>query len=143
MAQSGLTDSCSIQSRLLAETGRHTLSPIFNVGLFLPSGLKLAEGHGSSLRMAEHRAAKNALTSIYTVRGELASPTNWLSSLGGKKEESQYGMDLPTSVHVDFPLRSGFASGDHEKERTFKGNVAISRSEALFGTSARRTKTTV
>lgn len=40
--------------RLLKETGRHSISPVFVVGAY--SGVdKLGEGFGSSLKMAEYR----------------------------------------------------------------------------------------
>ncbi|KAJ1920026.1 54S ribosomal protein L3 mitochondrial [Mycoemilia scoparia] len=52
-------------SRLLKETGRFTNSPVFIVGVF--SGTKkIGEGFGSSLKMAEFRAAKDALIKYYT-----------------------------------------------------------------------------
>ncbi|CAO3680462.1 unnamed protein product [Rhizopus stolonifer] len=52
------------ESRLLSETGRHSSAPVFVVGVF--SGeKKLAEGFGSSLKMAEFRACQNALSSHY------------------------------------------------------------------------------
>ncbi|PVU86902.1 hypothetical protein BB559_003335 [Furculomyces boomerangus] len=51
-------------SRLLKETGRFTTSPVFIVGMF--SGVsKIGEGFGSSIKMAEFRAAKDALTRYY------------------------------------------------------------------------------
>jgi hypothetical protein len=125
---------------ILAESGRNTLSPIFNIGLFLPSGLKLAEGYGSSLRMAEHRAALNALTSIYTARGELlvrdhpAQPTE------------RIGMQLPTEVYA--PPPEGTETGTRtspadsvtrvdEREREFAGNVLLGRAEALMASGAK------
>ncbi|CAG8559233.1 15499_t:CDS:2 [Funneliformis caledonium] len=50
--------------RLLHEAGRKTKEPIFVIGTY--SGTeKLAEGFGSSIKMAEHRAAKNALLNHY------------------------------------------------------------------------------
>ncbi|KAJ1679225.1 54S ribosomal protein L3 mitochondrial [Spiromyces aspiralis] len=52
-------------ARLLKETGRFTNSPVFIVGVF--SGTqKIGEGFGSSLKMAEFRAAKDALIKYYT-----------------------------------------------------------------------------
>lgn len=52
------------QSRLLHETGRLSAAPLFSVGIFSGSRL-LAEGHGSSLKMAEHRAAKHVLLQYF------------------------------------------------------------------------------
>ncbi|KAJ1727235.1 54S ribosomal protein L3 mitochondrial [Coemansia biformis] len=51
-------------ARILKETGRFTSSPVFIVGVF--SGVKMiGMGFGSSLKMAEHRAAKDALIKYY------------------------------------------------------------------------------
>ncbi|KAJ1979648.1 54S ribosomal protein L3 mitochondrial [Dimargaris cristalligena] len=47
-------------ARLLKETGRLTNSPVFIVGMF-SDFKKIGEGFGSSLKMAEHRACKDAL----------------------------------------------------------------------------------
>ncbi|KAI8331728.1 ribonuclease III domain-containing protein [Chlamydoabsidia padenii] len=51
-------------SRLLSETGRHSSSPVFVVGVF-SGDRKLGEGFGSSLKMAEHRACRDALVKHY------------------------------------------------------------------------------
>ncbi|CAO3624356.1 unnamed protein product [Cunninghamella echinulata] len=51
-------------SRLLSETGRHSSSPVFVIGVF--SGQeKLGEGFGSSKKMAEYRACRDALINYY------------------------------------------------------------------------------
>lgn len=52
------------QSRLIAETGRLTQAPVFGVGVY--SGRrKVGEGWGSAIRMAEYRAAEDALRRLY------------------------------------------------------------------------------
>ncbi|PKK78635.1 hypothetical protein RhiirC2_651948, partial [Rhizophagus irregularis] len=51
-------------SRLLFEAGRLTKEPIFVIGVYSDTE-KLAEGFGSNLKMAEFRAAKNALVNYY------------------------------------------------------------------------------
>ncbi|ORZ14222.1 ribonuclease III domain-containing protein [Absidia repens] len=51
-------------SRLLSETGRHSSSPVFLVGVF-SGDEKLGEGFGSSMKMAEHRACRDALIHHY------------------------------------------------------------------------------
>ncbi|VDB87984.1 unnamed protein product [Peniophora sp. CBMAI 1063] len=51
-------------SRLLAETGRNSNSPVYVVGVYSGAD-KLGEGFGSSLRMAEYRAAEDALQRFY------------------------------------------------------------------------------
>lgn len=81
---------------VLASTGALSQAPVFNIGLFLPSGLKLAEGFGSSYKMAEHRAASNALLSMFLVRSEhTATPTS---------------STLPSTTHASWPLRDNTLS---------------------------------
>ncbi|KAJ7115833.1 ribonuclease III domain-containing protein [Mycena epipterygia] len=55
------------KSRLLKETGRFSNSPVFVVGIFSGHD-KLGEGFGASLKMAEYRAAEDALLSVYLTR---------------------------------------------------------------------------
>ncbi|WVF70596.1 hypothetical protein IAT40_005388 [Kwoniella sp. CBS 6097] len=108
-----------IERRLLASTGVASQSPLFLVGLFLPSGIKLSEGHGSSKAMAEHRAAVNALLSLFLVRGDqndakalgIASGSSSQSANGlgsglGQKI-GQFGSGLPSSIHPDRLLEAG------------------------------------
>lgn len=77
-------------SRVLASTGTNSQAPIFNIGLFLPSGVKLAEGFGSSQNMAEHRASVNALLSMFLVRADTTTKST-----------------LPTSIHPEWVLEAG------------------------------------
>ncbi|TFY73580.1 hypothetical protein EWM64_g10432, partial [Hericium alpestre] len=51
-------------SRLLKETGRYSISPVFVVGIYSGAD-KLGEGFGSSLKMAEYRAAEDSLHRLY------------------------------------------------------------------------------
>ncbi|KAI6041922.1 ribonuclease III domain-containing protein [Pisolithus marmoratus] len=62
------------KSRLLKETGRFSNSPIFVVGIYTGAD-KLGEGFGSSLKMAEYRAAEDALHRLYLTR----TPTHLLT----------------------------------------------------------------
>ncbi|KAJ7672637.1 ribonuclease III domain-containing protein [Mycena rosella] len=55
------------RSRLLKETGRFSNSPVFVVGIYSGND-KLGEGFGASLKMAEYRAAEDALLSVYLTR---------------------------------------------------------------------------
>lgn len=58
------------KSRLLKETGRYSNSPVFVVGIFSGAD-KLGEGYGSSLKMAEFRAAEDSLQRVFlTARPE-------------------------------------------------------------------------
>ncbi|KAJ9106437.1 hypothetical protein QFC21_001583 [Naganishia friedmannii] len=150
LGQAGAPELAGVESRILAESGRYSLSPIFNIGLFLPSGLKLAEGYGSSLRMAEHRAAINALTAMYCARGELLV-RDAESTQGGNV--NNVGMDLPTSAYAPPGPTSTTPEGgvesllrvDREKESQFKGNIMLSRAEALMASgkgSASKSRTT-
>ncbi|EKM49961.1 uncharacterized protein PHACADRAFT_188343 [Phanerochaete carnosa HHB-10118-sp] len=54
-------------SRLLRETGRLSNSPVFVVGIYSGTD-QLGEGFGSSLKMAEYRAAEDALLRLYLTR---------------------------------------------------------------------------
>jgi len=54
-------------SRILKETGRYSNSPMFVVGIFSGSD-QLGEGFGSSLKMAEYRAAEDSLLRLYLTR---------------------------------------------------------------------------
>ncbi|KAK8865897.1 hypothetical protein IAR55_001045 [Kwoniella newhampshirensis] len=129
-----------IESRLLASTGIASQSPLFLIGLFLPSGIKLAEGHGSSKAMAEHRAAVNALLSLYLVRGdqELAVMLGGSEGKGLGTKIGEYGEGLPTSAH-ELKLLSGgkVSSGDTEGE--FQG-LAWGGREAIAESSGVRRK---
>jgi large subunit ribosomal protein L44 len=51
-------------TRLVAETGRLSISPIFVSGVY-SGARKLGEGFGSSLKMSEFRANEDALRRIY------------------------------------------------------------------------------
>ncbi|KAG6845507.1 hypothetical protein H0H87_008404 [Tephrocybe sp. NHM501043] len=55
------------KSRLLKETGRFSNSPVFVVGIYSGAD-QLGEGFGSSLSMAEFRAAEDALHRVYLTR---------------------------------------------------------------------------
>ncbi|KAF8202490.1 ribonuclease III domain-containing protein [Pholiota molesta] len=73
------------KSRLLKETGRFSNSPVFVVGIFSGAD-QLGEGFGASLRMAEYRAAEDALMRIYlTQRPEdtLQLPSSTFPSVKG------------------------------------------------------------
>lgn len=73
---------------------------MFNIGLFLQSGVKLSEGFGSSYKMAEHRAAANALLSMFLVRNDRSSSSSSAST-------PATAVGLPSSIHANWPLRNG------------------------------------
>ncbi|TFK55079.1 ribonuclease III [Heliocybe sulcata] len=69
-------------SRLLSESGRFTNSPVFVVGIYSGAD-QLGEGFGSSLKMAEHRAAEDSLLRLFLTRTppeELRLPSSTFSS---------------------------------------------------------------
>ncbi|EGN96600.1 hypothetical protein SERLA73DRAFT_93122 [Serpula lacrymans var. lacrymans S7.3] len=73
------------KSRLLKETGRYSNSPIFVVGIYSGAD-KLGEGFGSSLKMAEYRAAEDSLHRLYLTRTPshlLQLPSSTFSSSRG------------------------------------------------------------
>lgn len=81
----------------------------------MQNGLKLAEGHGSSLAMAEHRAATNALLSLFLVQSEQGSTR------------------LPTAAHAERPIsKAGVAAKDGEQ--SWDGSyVSSGSSESIQG----------
>lgn len=71
------------KSRMIAETGRLSLAPVYVVGVWSGS-IKLGEGTGSSIRMAEYRAAENALRRLYGAErldGTFSVPTTTLDGV--------------------------------------------------------------
>ncbi|CDW99338.1 hypothetical protein [Sporisorium scitamineum] len=86
------------QSRMIAESGRLSISPVFVVGVW-SGATKIGEGSGSSIRMAEFRAAEDALRRLYlteTPLGDFDLPSCTLDaqfdgSVGeGKVEERSF-----------------------------------------------------
>ncbi|KAJ9057995.1 54S ribosomal protein L3 mitochondrial, variant 2 [Entomophthora muscae] len=59
-----ILDKEPLVSRLLKETGRLSNRPVFIVGAFSGT-VKLGEGYGSSLKMAEFRACRDAIVRYY------------------------------------------------------------------------------
>lgn len=84
-------------TRLVAETGRLSISPIFVVGVW--SGTtKLGEGYGSSLKMAEWRACEDALRRIY-----LSPSQNPVKDIAGAESAdlpARHALELPTDTLV-------------------------------------------
>ncbi|WVN90334.1 uncharacterized protein L203_105570 [Cryptococcus depauperatus CBS 7841] len=109
-----------IQPRILAQTGVASPAPLFLIGLFLPSGIKLAEGHGSSKSMAQHRAAVNALHSIFLMRGDQEG-AQALGVPGLGRPVGEYGEGLPSSAHEDKVFKDGKIVSGHE-EGGFEGS---------------------
>jgi hypothetical protein len=108
--------------------------------------------------MAEHRAAVNALVSIYTVKG-----SNLALTLDETSPSSTLiNAALPSSLHTDFPLgaslRQAFdrqaaaeaseslvdpaqvvsGTGVHTRESAFVGTIGQGRSEVLLGSGSRK-----
>ncbi|KAI0058997.1 ribonuclease III [Artomyces pyxidatus] len=91
-------------SRLLKETGRFSNSPVFVVGVYSGAD-KLGEGFGSSLKMAEYRAAEDALHRLYLTRTPphlLQLPTSTFPEVdsdvfAGGEEASYSAGDLGTT----------------------------------------------
>lgn len=86
------------KSRLLKETGRFSNSPVFVVGIFSGSD-QLGEGFGSSLKMAEYRAAEDALLRVMLTQrrsDELQLPSSTFGTGVGNVFE------LGDAVDVDY-----------------------------------------
>ncbi|KAH9935933.1 ribonuclease III [Epithele typhae] len=101
-------------SRLLKETGRFSGSPVFVVGIFTGAD-KLGEGFGSSLKMAEYRAAEDSLLRLYLTR------------------QPPHLLQLPTSTFPDSPGNVFDAVG---AEGAY-APVALGDSEVLYGSAGR------
>ncbi|CAE7204451.1 unnamed protein product [Rhizoctonia solani] len=124
-------------SRLLQESGRQTNSPSFIVGIFSGQD-KLGEGFGSSLKMAEYRAAEDAMHRLYLTRQPLTDsilPTTTFRSVGPSAS------DLPESrENLQHPFRlleysaAPSASDSHDSEYT---PGILGDSEALYGSAGR------
>ncbi|KAJ2902302.1 54S ribosomal protein L3 mitochondrial [Coemansia aciculifera] len=78
-------------ARILRETGRFTSSPVFIVGVFCGTKM-VGMGFGSSLKMAEHRAAKDALLKHY------AKEVKNISLTGNEEDVSLFSQDSPASA---------------------------------------------
>lgn len=72
-------------TRILAETGRLSIAPVFVLGVYSGT-LKLGEGYGSSLAMAEYRACEDALKRIYLSSEEKFE--NIFKSNGGEETQT-------------------------------------------------------
>lgn len=81
------------QSRMVAESGRLSISPVFVVGVW-SGATKIGEASGSSIRMAEFRAAEDALRRLYLAETPLADfdlPSVTLDAqFGGNKNQRMF-----------------------------------------------------
>ncbi|KAK0202952.1 ribonuclease III domain-containing protein [Desarmillaria ectypa] len=86
---------------LLRETGRFSRAPVFVVGVFSGED-QLGEGFGSSLKMAEYRAAEDALLRVYLTRTPshlVQLPTSTFSqSLGDVFQAAPEGEYIPPGL---------------------------------------------
>ncbi|ELU40162.1 60S ribosomal protein L3 [Rhizoctonia solani AG-1 IA] len=124
------------QRDLLQESGRESNSPTFIVGVFSGED-KLGEGFGSSLDMAEYRAAENAMHRLYLTRqpvtNSMLPTTTFPSSLpvddpttSQEKPEHQFKLlELSASS-------SGLGSNDSKYTPGLLGD-----SEARYGSAGR------
>ncbi|KAI0352311.1 ribonuclease III [Trametes cingulata] len=101
-------------SRLLKETGRYSNSPVFVVGIFSGAD-QLGEGFGSSLKMAEYRAAEDSLLRLYLTR------------------QPPHLLQLPTST---FPAGQGSIYSAEGPESAY-APVPMGDSEVLYGSAGR------
>ncbi|KAJ7623326.1 ribonuclease III domain-containing protein [Roridomyces roridus] len=103
------------KSRLLKETGRFSNSPIFVVGIYSGND-QIGEGFGASLRMAEYRAAEDALLRVYLTRTppeQLQLPTSTFPlGVGDVFRDAPEGMYVPPSLEqAEIMYASGGNSG--------------------------------
>lgn len=120
------------QSRLLAETGRLSINPVFVVGVY--SGLeKVGEGTGSAIRMAEYRAAEDALRRFYLSErpiGEISLPSTTLDTEVGSTLPEEPLAEQRTIWEIDAP--PGVQNGSAMVFQASK----IGHSEVVFGSKS-------
>ncbi|CAK5273968.1 unnamed protein product [Mycena citricolor] len=110
------------KSRLLKETGRFSNSPVFVVGIFSGED-QIGEGFGASLRMAEYRAAEDAVLRVYLTRtpAELVQlPTSTFpAGLGDvfRVDAPDAEYTPPALAHAEVMYASGGRSGVAAAER--------------------------
>lgn len=98
-------------TRLIAETGRLSISPIFVMGVW--SGTtKLGEGYGSSLKMAEWRACEDALRRIYL--SPLENPVKDINDAEKGQEVARLELPTDTLVYPGTKLRHVRPLADEE-----------------------------
>ncbi|ETW78978.1 hypothetical protein HETIRDRAFT_453510 [Heterobasidion irregulare TC 32-1] len=114
-------------SRLLKETGRFSNSPVFVVGIFSGAD-KLGEGFGSSLQMAEFRAAEDALHRLYLTRTPphlLRLPTSTFPAPSEDAEDPLAHADVfAAPAHAEAPYVPG-ELGESEVPTGSAGRSAI------------------
>ncbi|THH01774.1 hypothetical protein EW145_g6858 [Phellinidium pouzarii] len=111
-------------SRLLRETGRLSNSPTFVVGIYSGSE-KLGEGFGSSLKMAEYRAAEDSLHRLYltrTPKDMISLPTDTFSTQQGPVFETNEDADIYTPGEIG-ELEVIYASKDRDKSHAMASLV--------------------
>lgn len=98
------------ESRLIAETGRLTNAPVFGVGMYAGTR-KIGEGWGSAIKMAEYRAAEDALRRLYLAqapplaRDEIPSAT-LDATLAGSAPEAKSPADAQEAGASSIPSTS-------------------------------------
>ncbi|KAF7294425.1 60S ribosomal protein L3 [Mycena kentingensis (nom. inval.)] len=89
------------RSRLLKETGRFSNSPVYVVGIYSGED-QIGEGFGASLKMAEYRAAEDALLRVYLTRTppeQIQLPTSTFPlGLGDVFRSAEEGSYAPPSL---------------------------------------------
>ncbi|WFD34564.1 54S ribosomal protein L3 mitochondrial [Malassezia cuniculi] len=106
------------QSRMIAETGRLSLAPVFVVGVW-SGAIKLGEGTGSSIRMAEYRAAENALRRLYG-----AERHDYTFSVPSTTLDGVYDGEVPPALRL---------AGEHVTAAPYSP-LPLGRTEALHAT---------
>jgi len=89
-------------SRLVGETGRLSIAPIFVTGVYI-GAIKLGEGFGSSIKMSEYRANEDALRRIYLsplVEDPVSSTSSSASPPTPSLSQQQQQIELPSDTLV-------------------------------------------
>lgn len=121
-------------SRLLAESGRASNSPTFIVGVFSGPD-KLGEGFGSSLKMAEFRAAEDAMHRLYLTQqpsSEFKLPSAAFPSVRDPSIADVLAREEDRDVPFKLLALSSVEAGESVHEPGLLGD-----SEAQYGSATR------
>lgn len=125
-------------SRLLKESGRQSNSPTFVVGVFSGAD-KLGEGFGSSLQMAEYRAAEDAMHRLYLTRQPATDsmlPTTAFTALNSSTPVESSAAQKSSKSSFGLLELSASLPGTDTNEPQYSPGI-LGESEALYGSAGR------
>jgi large subunit ribosomal protein L44 len=118
---------------LLKETGRLSISPVFVVGVYSGAD-KLGEGFGSSLKMAEFRAAEDALLRLYLTR----TPTHQLSLPSANIRPGAFELESSDGLSSSLEVDASYTPPELGEQETVYASAG--RSSIVLGNGEKRGK---